>query len=62
MLSELVFHTGLVAEQIRRVRIRTRHVERAAELGELHLERLEDPEHAVELSVPALEHATRAGM
>jgi hypothetical protein len=46
--AQLVLHARLVAEQVGGVRRRALHTERLAHLGELHLQRLEDAEHAVD--------------
>jgi hypothetical protein len=54
---ERVLHAGLVAEQIGGLGQRAGNAEVLARLGELHLERLEDPQDAADLSVLLLERA-----
>ena len=56
---ELVFHPRLVPEQIGRLGIRAGHAEGLPQLRQLHLQRLQDAEHAVELAVTSLEQAGR---
>jgi hypothetical protein len=56
---QLVFHAGFVAKQIGRLHGRAGNAERLAHLCELNLHRLEDPVHAVQFAVPALEQARR---
>jgi len=59
VLAELLLHPGLVAEQVGGLGGRPRDAEGLADLAELDLERLENPEQAVDLAVPALEDLGR---